>query len=88
MKRIILRFVKRPGIMFLDNQQIKNLTNRKIASAQARQLDFMGIAYATRSDGSIVVTKSAVEEQFSTTIENKKNEENEPNWEAISNAKT
>lgn len=47
--------------MFLNNEQLRNLTNKQRPSAQARELLRLGIKHGIRGDGSIVVMETAVD---------------------------
>lgn len=46
--------------MFLDQEELRELTGREKPSAQARALNFMGIEHKRRPDGSIVVLREHV----------------------------
>lgn len=45
----------------LSPEELVELTGRKRADAQARELDHLGVPYGERSDGSIIVLRSVVE---------------------------
>lgn len=47
--------------MILSPDQLIELTGKKYASAQARELDYLGIPYKPRTDGSLVVLRIHVE---------------------------
>lgn len=47
--------------MILSPQDLQSLTGRRKYKAQARQLAYLGIAYRTRTDGSLIVLRSDVE---------------------------
>lgn len=47
--------------MFLNNEQLRNLTNKQRPTAQARELLRLGIKHGIRGDGSIVVMETAVD---------------------------
>lgn len=47
--------------MILTPDQLSQLTGRRRCDAQRRQLDFLGIPYRLRMDGSLVVLLSDVE---------------------------
>lgn len=47
--------------MFLNNEQLRNLTNKQRPSAQARVLREMTIRHGIRPDGSLVVMEAAVD---------------------------
>ena len=50
--------------MFLDDDDIIALTGKQRRDAQARALNFMGIAHKLRPDGSVVVLRAEVEKEF------------------------
>lgn len=68
--------------MFLDSDEIRELTNRIQHSAQARTLRSMGIEHRQRPDGSLAVLRSHVEEVIGGRGEGKKIKEFKPNWAA------
>ena len=68
--------------MILSNDELEGLTSRTQAAAQARVLDFMGITYTKRPDGSLVVSKSHVEHLLGGVYDSKPNKL-EPNWKAM-----
>lgn len=70
--------------MFLDTDEIINLTNRKRRAAQKIMLNALGIQYKTRADGSIAILRSHVEKEFGgTDNEKKKQRIIEPDWDAM-----
>lgn len=74
--------------MFLNESQLKELTNKHQSAAQARQLDFMGIEYKKRGDGSIAVLQSHIDKLFGGEHSGnlKLVKTSEPNWTALENA--
>lgn len=48
-------------MILLTEQELIELTKKERPSAQARALDFMGIRYRARPDGSLVVLRIHVE---------------------------
>jgi hypothetical protein len=48
-------------VIVLSDQELIELTNKERPSAQARVLDFMGIRYRPRPDGSLAVLRIHVE---------------------------
>jgi hypothetical protein len=50
--------------MFLNDKELTDLTKRKRAKAQQRQLNAMGIQYKVRADGTLVVLYAHVERIF------------------------
>ncbi|NMF99549.1 DUF4224 domain-containing protein [Aromatoleum toluolicum] len=47
--------------MFLNAQEVRDLTGRQRVTAQAKALDSMGIPYRRRPDGTLAVLRTAVE---------------------------
>lgn len=47
--------------MFLNNEQLRDLTRKRQSAAQARVLRGLGIKHGVRPDGSLVVMESAVD---------------------------
>lgn len=47
--------------MFLTPAELVELTHRVKGAWQARELDKLGIAYRRRSDGSVIVLRTALE---------------------------
>ena len=71
--------------MFLTNQQIQDLTNKKLYKYQREALNHMGIEYKTRPDNSLVVSKSHVEKVLGGSTRDIKRQ-HEPNFDALINA--
>lgn len=70
--------------MFLDADELRQLTNRVRYSAQAKMLRAMGIEHRKRADGTLVVLRSHVEQVLSGGATTKKKEKKtEPNWDAM-----
>ena len=70
--------------MFLSEDELTQLTGKKLNPARIAQLNFMGIQHKVRADGKIVVLKTHIENLLDNkhrTISN--NKETKPNWEAI-----
>lgn len=53
--------------MFLTTDELEQLTGRMRRSAQAAELDAMGVPYRVRRSGSIVVLRVAVQIAFGAT---------------------
>lgn len=68
--------------MNLDAADLHRLTQRIKPSAQARVLDVLGIRYAPRPDGSLVVLQSAVNARLGATADDERKAP-EPNWGAL-----
>lgn len=68
--------------MFLNETEIKALTNRTRSKAQQRQLNTMGIQYRVRADGSLVVLSAHVDKLLGGNVESSKRVR-EPKWEAL-----
>ena len=67
--------------MFLTEEEIRELTNRKQRSAQVMVLNALGITHKVRPDGSLVVLRAHVEHElgYRTPPPAKKEKEFEPN---------
>lgn len=68
--------------MFLNDSEIEQLTKRKRAKAQQRQLNAMGIQHKVRADGSLVVLSAHVDKILGGDVERSKRAR-EPNWRAL-----
>lgn len=74
----------RQSMIFLNEDELIELTKRVRYSAQIRALRFMGIDYKVRPDGSVAVLRSHVDGIFGGIAnENKPVQAHEPNWSAI-----
>jgi len=73
--------------MFLNEKDVADLTKRKRAKAQQKQLNAMGIQYKVRADGSLVVLHAHVERLLG-AVERPPSPRSvrEPNWEALTHA--
>ena len=71
--------------MFLNREELIELTGRRVKSAQVRVLRYMGIEHRIRPDGSVAVLKAHVEQVLgiSQTTERYRREQVEPNWDAM-----
>ena len=69
--------------MFLDPDELKQRTNRERSGAQRKALDFMGMPYKVRADGSIVVLRSAIEEVMGARNDSHFKKSSKPNWDAL-----
>jgi hypothetical protein len=69
--------------MFLDQDEIIELTNRKRRDAQKIMLNSLGITYKVRADGSIAILRAHVEKEFGGNTPEKKMKKElwEPNWD-------
>lgn len=73
--------------MFLNESDIADLTKRKRASAQQKQLNAMGIQYKVRADGSLVVLQAHVERLLGAGEQPARRQPSrQPNWEVLTNA--
>ncbi|TDY88452.1 UNVERIFIED_ORG: uncharacterized protein DUF4224 [Herbaspirillum seropedicae] len=73
--------------MFLNETDIADLTKRKRAKAQQKQLNAMGIQYKVRADGSLVVLQTHVERLLGGLEQSvRQRAVREPNWEVLTNA--
>lgn len=71
------------SIGILSEEDLYELTRRKYAPAQARQLRCMGIEHRARADGSLVVLRSHVEKILGAVPQNHVKRKAEPNWNAM-----
>lgn len=70
--------------MLLTDEELRELTRRSQPASQIRVLRYMGIEHKVRPDGSIVVSRSHVQQVLGVSaISNKQRFEPEPNWSAI-----
>jgi hypothetical protein len=70
--------------MFLTEEEIRELTNRKQRSAQAMVLNALGITHKVRPDGSLVVLRAHVEHELGyRTPPAKREKEFVPDWGAL-----
>lgn len=75
--------------MFLDSDELKELTCRMQHAAQARVLRGMGIEHKARPDGTIAVLRSHVEQALGGGVPTaRKKASPEPNWGALRAART
>jgi hypothetical protein len=70
--------------MFLDRNELAELTGRCRSAAQARALKAMGIEHRLRPNGSIVVLRAHVEKLFGVaSMPERRLKNTEPDWSAI-----
>jgi hypothetical protein len=70
--------------VFLDEDELYELTGRKRHDAQARELRHMGIEFKIRRNGSLVVLSEHAKTELGGNIVAESNPERlEPNWDAI-----
>ena len=69
--------------MILCPEDVIALTNKTRHRAQAHALDVIGIHYKTRADGSLIVSRSHVEQSLSMLQQTSRSNMIEPNWNAI-----
>jgi len=72
--------------IFLEPEELEQLTHRSRRDAQTRALKFMGIEHRVRPDGTVAVLRSHVHQVFGDTAEASRApaaEEVEPDWSAI-----
>ena len=69
--------------MFLTEAEIRDLTGRRVKSAQVKVLRYMGIEHRPRPDGSVAVLRAHVEHQLGKQEPAPATREVEPNWAAI-----
>lgn len=69
--------------LFLDSEELAELTNKSRNSAQARVLKAMGIDHKIRPDGSVAVLRAHVEKLFGLVQQVRTKKVQEPNWNAL-----
>lgn len=70
--------------MFLDQEELTALTNRKVRPAQVKVLKAMGIDHKIRPDGSVVVLRDHITKVFNGHVESStKTKTAVPNWDAM-----
>lgn len=68
--------------MFLDEDEVKQLTKRIQHQAQAKMLRSLGLTFKIRSDGSLLVLRAHVEKELGGASDGKRiKKEVEPNWD-------
>lgn len=71
--------------IFLDIEEIQQLTDRVRSPAQLRVLKALGIEHKVRPDGSIVILRAHIAKVFdgNEATTSRRTKQAEPNWEAI-----
>lgn len=69
--------------MILTEQELRDLTGRRVRSSQVKVLRYMGIDHKVRPDGSVAVLRAHVEHQMGAKDPAPAAREVEPNWAAI-----
>lgn len=69
--------------MFLDAEELRELTGRKQRDAQIKALNGLGITHKERYDGSIVVLKEHVSKLFGGNVAALAKKKTEPNWDMV-----
>lgn len=69
--------------MFLSDDELVSLTQKKRQGAQRKVLNAMGITHKTRPDNSIVVLRAHVEQVLGGKVTSPKRRPIEPNWAAL-----
>jgi hypothetical protein len=71
--------------MFLDQEEIKSLTNSTRRDAQTKALRAMGIEHKVRPDGSVAILRDHINKVFDGNPDSVKKRVKvvEPNWDAI-----
>lgn len=72
-----------PKDPFLSNAELFGLTKKRQHAAQLRELRFMCIEHKVRSDGSIAVLWSHVNNVFGGDVSSEEPAANEPKWDTI-----
>ena len=75
--------------MFLNADEMRELTQKAHHAAQVRVLHSMGIKHCARPDGSVAVLRSHIEDLLSSgTKVSKLSVNNEPDWSALNATRT
>lgn len=69
--------------MFLNAEQIRELTGKQRAPAQCRVMRELGIKHGVRPDGSIVVMETAVDSVLGPGAASKLARKKQPNFENV-----
>lgn len=69
--------------MFLEEDEIIQLSGRRRRNAQASALSFMGIEYKMRPDGSLAVLRSHVEKLFGERIQPRNARKAQPRFDLV-----
>lgn len=70
--------------MFLNDEQLHELTGRQRRDAQVKVLRFMGIEHRVRPDGSVAVLQAHVDKTFGGVADKvSKVKRVEPNWTGV-----
>lgn len=70
--------------MFLDQDEVAQLTGKRRCDAQVRALRFMGIEHKIRPDGSVAVLRTHVEKQLGEGAVSKTKRKTEPRFDLVS----
>ncbi|MQA38998.1 DUF4224 domain-containing protein [Rugamonas sp. FT29W] len=69
--------------MFLDADELREMTDRKTRVAQRRMLNALGIVYRIRADGGLLVLRAHVERELGgAPAASARKKEFVPNWSA------
>lgn len=71
-------------MMFLDSDEVAQLTGKRRRDAQVRALRFMGIEHKIRPDGSVAVLRAHVEKQLGEGVVSKTKRKTEPRFDLVS----
>jgi hypothetical protein len=75
---------KKEKPLFLTDEQLVELTGKRRPSAQAAELNRQGIQHKVRADGSVLVLRELVDQQFGLRPPRKEVRKSvEPNWDAL-----
>lgn len=69
--------------MFLDDEEIENLTDRQRRPAQSRVLAFAGIEHKRRPDGSLIVLRAHVEKILGEGVVSRGKRKTEPCFDMV-----
>jgi hypothetical protein len=69
--------------VFLSDEEIEQLTEKKRHSTQQKILNALGISHKVRPNGTLVVLRSHVEKLLGGSVAAPAKKEPEPNWDAL-----
>lgn len=69
--------------MFLNEEEVREMTGRVQRNAQAKMLRSLGIIFKTRADGTLLVLREHVEKELGGKVDAKRKAKDfQPNWNA------
>jgi hypothetical protein len=74
--------------VFLSDDEIAALTQKKRHSTQQKILNALGVSHKVRPNGTLVVLRSHVEKLLGGNVSAPAKKEPEPNWDALNGQRT